>query len=280
MGQTYYWRIDEVNPGYANSKGDVWSLRIISCLAVDDMESYCEDIGCWISETWIDNYTNLTGSYIVLGEAPDPIHGGSQSMEFWYDNDYYWADYYYSETERAFGDPCDWSGSGAKALSLYFYGDPGNDADATEQMYLGLEDISGPDSYAEIRYGDNGEDMNDIKVADWKQWIVSLSDYNDAGMSLSDVNNIYIGFGDRSDPVIGGSGIVFFDDIEICSSACIGNEPAADLTGDCAVDYKDLKVLCDQWLNSGSLTADLYPDNKVDYKDFAILGNSWLEDNL
>ncbi|MHC4156762.1 MAG: hypothetical protein ACYST6_17850, partial [Planctomycetota bacterium] len=35
LGQTYYWRIDAVNPGYSDSKGDVWSLT------VDDGKATC-----------------------------------------------------------------------------------------------------------------------------------------------------------------------------------------------------------------------------------------------
>ena len=102
-------------------------------------------------------------------------------------------------------------------------------------------------------------------------------DFSESGVDLSAVKKIYIGFGDRFSPVDGGKGDVYFDDIEGCGSACLENKPYADLTDDCAVDYKDLKVLCDQWLATGILSADLYPDGKVDAKDFAIIGNSWLE---
>ncbi|MHC4866606.1 MAG: Calx-beta domain-containing protein, partial [Planctomycetota bacterium] len=101
MGQAYYWRIDEVNPGYADSKGDVWNFQMtISCLTIDDMESYCLAGGCWISDTWIDYYTNGTGSLIYLETSL--VHGGSQSMRFNYDNDILWGGY--SETERSFED--------------------------------------------------------------------------------------------------------------------------------------------------------------------------------
>jgi hypothetical protein len=40
LGQTYYWRIDAVNPGYSDSKGDVWSFTVMEYIAVDDMEAY------------------------------------------------------------------------------------------------------------------------------------------------------------------------------------------------------------------------------------------------
>jgi len=278
LGQTYYWRIDEVNPGYTTSKGDVWSFTVSSCAIIDDMESYCEGGGCGnlIYDTWIDNFLNFTGALIGLGVAPEPVHGPSQSMRFDYDNDFIWATYDYSETERDFGDPCDWAGMGVQMLTVYFYGDPGNDATSSEQMYLGLEDSTGPGSYAQVVY----PNMGDIQVAEWQQWDLELSDFSDGGVDLGAVKKIYVGFGDRDNPVAGGSGTVYFDDIEICAYRCILPGPYADLSGDCIVDHKDLRILAEQWLDTGTLTADLYPDGKVDAKDFAIIGNSWLEDDF
>jgi len=282
LGQSYYWRIDEVNPGYADSKGDVWSFRASACLSVENMESYCTGIGCTnkIYDTWLYNYTNLTGSYIYLGVSPYPVHGGSQSMRFYYDNDDFFAEYDYSETERTFAEPLDWAGLGAKVLTLYFYGDPGNDANSTEQMYVGLEDSSGPDSYVEVRYGDNGEDMSDIQVAAWHEWNLALSDFADGGSNPAAVRKIYIGFGDRANPVPGGFGMVWFDDIEVCSQRCIEPAPNSDINGDCIVDYRDLWMLAEDWLACCGAAGELYPDGKVDYKDFAVLADEWLDDKL
>ncbi|MHC4333316.1 MAG: hypothetical protein ACYSUV_06130, partial [Planctomycetota bacterium] len=53
LGLTYYWRVDEVNPGYSDSKGDVWSFTTAYYIVVDDMESY--DTGDnKINDTWLD----------------------------------------------------------------------------------------------------------------------------------------------------------------------------------------------------------------------------------
>ena len=163
---------------------------------------------------------------------------------------------------------------------LPIYGDPDNDANATEQMYVGLEDNSGPGSYVEVRYGDRGEDMNDIRVAQWHQWNLALSDFADGGLNLGAVKKVYIGFGDKSNPIPGGSGSVYFDDIELCSYRCIEPTPNADLNGDCIVDHRDLLMLADRWLASGSVAGDLYPDSKIDHKDFAVLADEWLQDKL
>jgi len=77
--------------------------------------------------------------------------------------------------------------------------------------------------------------------------------------------------------VAGGSGTVYFDDIRLYARRCILPVPYADLSGDRVVDHKDLKIMADEWLDSGSVVADLYVDSKVDFKDYAILAESWLE---
>jgi hypothetical protein len=280
LGQTCYWRIDEVNPGYTTTKGDVWSFTAVECTMVDDMESYCNVGGCGnlIYDTWIDNWINETGAIIGLGIAPtDPVHAGSQSMNFYYDNDFVWATYYYSETERAFADPCDWEGLGADVLTLYFYGDPGNDATSTEQMYVGLEDDTGPGSYAQVAHAN----MADIQVAEWHQWDIAIGDFG--GVSTSAVKKIYIGFGDRDDPVAGGSGTVYFDDIQVCSgdstcwepSECAG-QPNGDATCDGSVNLADLFALkadfgkCAPWA-APECCADFTQDDCVNLGDLFAL---------
>jgi len=188
---------------------------------------------------------------------------------------------YYSEVEREYADPCDWTALGVKALVLCFYGDPNNDANSTVQMYVGLEDSNG--SYAEIRYGEgNGEDMNDIKVAEWQEWNVDLQDFNDGGVTLTHIKKVYIGFGDRDEPwVVGGIGVVHFDDIILYPTRCVPEYgPAGDVSGDCVVDLVDLGIMAEEWLKSGDLVADVYQDDKVDLRDYCILVGNWLEMKL
>jgi hypothetical protein len=289
LGQTYFWRVDEVNPGYSDSKGDVWSFTVVPFLVVDDMESY-DTGGNKINDTWRDATYFWVGAWLYLGVDPyEPVHGGAQSMKYEYENDGgLWDDlHYYAEAVRTFAAPFDWSGSGIKALTLYFYGDAGNDAGATEQMYVGLEDSS---SYAQGEYGDNGEDMNDIKIAEWQEWNIRLQDFNDGGVALSDIRKMYIGFGDRENlnpgGTPGGTGVVYFDDIRLYPRKCAVSlgKPAADFDSNCSVDFRDLAVLGSQWLQSpGDPSADIAPetpDGVVDWRDLAVLGNEWLEQQL
>jgi hypothetical protein len=118
---------------------------------------------------------------------------------------------YYSEAERTFSDPCNWALSGLKVLKLWFYGEPNNDANETERMYITVRsgDVNGTVEYG--YYPD--EDMNDIKVAEWQKWNLELKNF--IGVDMNNVSKMYIGFGDASSEVPGGWGLVYFDDIRL-----------------------------------------------------------------
>jgi len=187
---TYYWRIDEFNDtNVLTCKGRIWRFTVAEFIIIDDMESYC-GYGCynWISDTWLDGFENWSGAEVYVGIKPtNPAHGGEKSMIYQYYNDGgIWGDLdYYSEVEREFSDPCDWTDAAVKILTLFFYGDPDNDANDTEQMYVGLEDSRGAENYAQVEYGYYGEDMDDIKIPEWREWNVALSDFSGV-----DANNI------------------------------------------------------------------------------------------
>ncbi|HUW18085.1 MAG TPA: Calx-beta domain-containing protein, partial [Sedimentisphaerales bacterium] len=155
-GRTYCWRIDEINRD-DREKGAVWSFTVQGFIGVDDMEDYDEYT---LYDTWVDGVENGTGSWIMLVSAPAClVHGGVKSIWFDYNNNFEgYAKY--SEIYRKFADPCDWTAPGTKILTLYFYGDPGNDA--SQQLYAGLEDGRGAASYAGVKYGD----MNDVTEAE------------------------------------------------------------------------------------------------------------------
>ncbi|MHC4574810.1 MAG: LamG domain-containing protein, partial [Planctomycetota bacterium] len=221
IGQTYYWRIDEQDPcQYPYTwKGDVWKFAAEAFVVVEDFEDYDATTNL-IYDTWLDGlreWPPANGSIVGLGTDPcDPVHGELQSMEYIYDSTggMMGAAPYYSEAERTFSDPCNWAVSGLKILKLWFYGDPANTIVDTDQMYVGVEDSTGPDSYAQVHYGDTN-DMNDVKVAEWQEWNVELQNFANGGVNLEDVSKLYLGFGDRVNPVYGGAGIVFFDDMRL-----------------------------------------------------------------
>jgi len=143
-GRTYYWRIDEVNDLHPNSpwKGRVWSFTVADYLVVDDFEDYTDDIGGRIFQTWLDgwgysepapgnpgNGTGSTVGYLAPPYAetrPAFIHSGRQSMPFGYDNSGATGKTLYSETQRQWASPQDWTKYGIKALTLWFRGIAGS----------------------------------------------------------------------------------------------------------------------------------------------------------
>jgi len=142
---TYYWRIDEVNDAHPESpwKGTVWSFTTADFLIVDDFESYTNEVGRRVFQTWLDglgfsepvavagNGTGaIVGHDIWSPESPHYegsiaetgiVYAGTQSMPLYYDNT---AEPGYSETNRIWLAPQDWTTNGVKALTLHFRGNP------------------------------------------------------------------------------------------------------------------------------------------------------------
>jgi hypothetical protein len=269
LGGTYYWRVDEHNDANGNLwKGDVWQFRVADYIDIEDFESY-DLIDNLIDGTWLGGirpapppyyFEFVNGAVIALGASytspPEPVHGGKQSMIFLYDNSGWGGLPYYSESERTFAEPQDWTQ--AKVLTLYYRGDPNNDANSTEQMYVGIEDSRGPAGAAEVPYGYYAdEDMSDIKVAEWQEWNVALGEFT--GVHLNDVNKIYIGFGDEGSEVEGGFGLVYFDDIYVSLPRCVPSRlpTELDFNGDCVVDFGDVGLMAADWLRTDVNFLDL-----------------------
>jgi hypothetical protein len=128
FGQTYYWRVDEVNapPDSTIYKGDVWSFTTVNFLVVDDFEGYTDDeaAGQAIWQNWIDGFAvadnGAQAGYLLPPYAEQKtVHSGKQSMPFFYDNDMK-----YSEAKRTLVTGQDWTGDGVTDLSLWFRGNP------------------------------------------------------------------------------------------------------------------------------------------------------------
>ncbi len=193
LGTTYYWRVDEVNNAETVpvSTGDVWTFATAKYLVVDDFEGYTDVDGNRIYQIWKDGEANKTGS--VVGHAAAPfaeqtiIHSGKQSMPLSYQNTGV------ATAEAQFALTQNWTTSGVKSLSLWFYGDPNNGG----QLYLKINNTK-------IAY--NGPATN-LKKPQWQVWNVDLSTV--AG-DLSKVTMLTIGIEGA-----GTSGILYVDDIRL-----------------------------------------------------------------
>ncbi len=250
LGNTYYWRIDEVNNTETPTiwTSNIWSFTTQEYLVVDDFESY-NDIEAGqegsnlVYETWSDGGYGETndptnGSTIGYVELYQPtmeteiVHGGNQSVPVTYDNSVADLSEVTANTVKlAIGR--DWTLGSAKALSLWFYGDPNNAI--TERMYVKLNDVK-------VAYDG---DPADIAEPQWKQWDIDLASF---GISLNNVTEFSLGF--EKTAAFGGSGTLFIDDIRLYGARCIPSllKQAGDLNNDCVVDYSDLVLIAEDWL--------------------------------
>ncbi|MDT8300625.1 MAG: LamG domain-containing protein [Sedimentisphaerales bacterium] len=205
----YYWRVDEVNNANPDSPwiGPVWSFTTANFLIVDDFESYndldpAEPGSNRIFIAWVDGFGNAANGSVV-GHTNFPfaeqtiVHSGNQSMPFAYDNSVG-----KSEANSVLTYPRDWTEKGVDTLTIWFRGDSSN---APEPMYVVLNESA-------VVINDNPDAA---KIGFWTQWNIDLMSFVDQGVNLANVNSITLGLGNRNNPVAGGSGMMYFDDIRL-----------------------------------------------------------------
>ncbi|MCP4609634.1 MAG: LamG domain-containing protein [Planctomycetes bacterium] len=207
---TYYWRIDEANNANADSPwtGPLWNFTTANFLIIDDMESYNDlDEGepgsNRIYLAWADGFDNPAINGSVIGHANAPfaeqtiVHGGLQSMPFVYDNAVG-----KSEATLTLTSNRDWTINGINTLTIWFRGSPDN---APENLYVALN------GSAVV----NHDNPNAAMRGSWIQWDIDLQAFADQGVNLANVNSITLGLGNKNNPVAGGAGMMYFDDIRL-----------------------------------------------------------------
>jgi len=216
-GQTYYWRIDEVAAdGVTIHKGNLWGFTVADYLIVDDFEDY-DGVVNRIFDVWADYAVNNTGATVGYFDPPFTertiVHSGSQSMPYRYDNDgtvnegtsYEKAGtLVYSEADREWAAPQDWTRKGVKTLTLWFRGKSGNEA---SQLYVALQDSA--NKSAVVKHSNPAS----TTISTWAEWNIPLTDFT--GLNLRAIKKLSIGVGDRTNPQRGGSGRLFIDDIQL-----------------------------------------------------------------
>jgi hypothetical protein len=208
-GQDYYWRIDEINNDGSITKGSIWIFDIADYLIIDDFEDYNDYPPDEVWNTWLDGYgdpTNgSTAGYpdpdFVLGEhylEDVNVHEGDWSMPLFYDNSVG-----ISEVTRTFTSTMrDWTRQDVAILTLFYYG---NAANAAEPIFVALN-------------GDavvTNDDADAALLPEWSRWDIPLQEFADQGVNLANVDSMTIGFGNKANPVAGGAGHVYFDDIRL-----------------------------------------------------------------
>ncbi len=218
LGETYYWRVDEVNEAEATSTwtGPVWSLTLVDMLIVEDFERYGNNSPDRPFQTWLDGigYSadeffpiayggNGTGAAIGhdiwsnvsqhyngdIMETDKTSTGAGKALPFYYDNTGGVA----SETQRTFSLPQDWTLGGAQTLSIAFLGQEGN----TGTLYVKINNVK---ITCPLNAGY-------IAVGVWQAWNIDLAD---VGADLSRVSEMAIGVEGS-----GASGMLLIDDIKL-----------------------------------------------------------------
>ncbi len=211
---TYYWRIDEVNSANADSPwtGPLWNFTTANFLIVDDFESYndldpADPLSNRIFNAWIDGFDNpaINGSVVGYDNPPFAeqtiVHSGNQSMPFVFDNAVG-----KSEATLTLTSKRDWTVKGVDTLTIWLRGSSNN---AAEPMYVALNGSA-------VITNDNPDAA---RQARWTRWDIDLARFADQDVNLANVSSITLGLGNRNNPVAGGSGMMYFDDIRLYAPA-------------------------------------------------------------
>ncbi len=218
LGQTYFWRVDEINEAAVPSvwSGDTWAFTTANYIVLDDFESYGNSSPNRPFQTWIDgvgftepapgNLGNGTGAAVghdiwspggthYSGAIMETgiVNSGQQSMPLYYDNSGAGGLLKYSQTDRTFAEAQDWTQLGITRLTVHFHGSPGN----TGQLYVKINGTK-------IPYSGNAAD---IAIEAWTPWEIDLTS---RAASVRSVSTLSIGI-DGS----GASGLLYIDDIRL-----------------------------------------------------------------
>ncbi|MBL7145325.1 MAG: hypothetical protein ISS76_13915, partial [Phycisphaerae bacterium] len=107
-----------------------------------------------------------------------------------------------SEATLTLTDTRNWTVNGVSRLVIWYIGDAAN---AAEPMYVVLNG-----SAAVIN-----DNPNAAQADVWTELSIDLTRFADQGVNLANVTSITLGLGNRSNPVAGGSGMLYFDDIRL-----------------------------------------------------------------
>jgi hypothetical protein len=227
FGTTYYWRVDEVN-GSDTWTGDIWEFTVRGTLALEEFETYMDSVD--LATVW----TASGGTSMSLVTAPSQ---GAQAMQLTYDHS---LAPFYSEA-LATPQYSDFTIYGVVSMDIWYYGDPSNSA---EEMYAALSD----GTQTAILQNDSIV----TQEATWNIWRIALSEFADANPSLdlTSIDTLYIGFGDRQSPAVGGTGTMVIDNIRLWEPRCL-YPPETDRNGDCVIDFKDIAEIAAEWTQSG-----------------------------
>jgi hypothetical protein len=96
----------------------------------------------------------------------------------------------------------DWTVNGVNTLTIWFRGEAVN---AAENLYVALNG----------NVVVNNDNPDAAQATAWTEWNIDLTRFADQGVNLANVNTITLGLGNRNNPVAGGLGMMYYDDIRL-----------------------------------------------------------------
>ncbi len=207
LAQTYYWRVDEVNEAETPTlwEGDLWSFSTPEYFVVDNFESYNDEEGNLIYESWADGF-GIPGNGSQVGHSNPPyaerstVHSGSQAMPLSYGLEGATT----SEATLTLAGSEDWTRGGAQALVLYIRGNLNN---AAGQVYV---KINGTQVYS---------GSPTLTAPIWQPLVIDLAA---AGNAARNVSTLMIGV------TSSGEGLLYVDDVRLYRVPPAMLEPAVN----------------------------------------------------
>ena len=276
-GTPYYWKIAEANGstlwGGGLSDGIVWNFTPTAVITIEDFEDYNNTSD--VNVNWSTGYTTCTaqveGGVNPRGILTYVIDSAGKHGNFLYNNYIAGGGTSFSEERRSYSNVIGgtiFTGNTSvlsvqpAALRVDYIGAATNGVNPTyDRMYVAIEDTAGNVGVVP------NPDASASQAANWTQWYIALNDSNFTPVSLAQVQNFYVGFGQRcvESQSAGRDGNVMFDNIRLYSQTC---NPAvtlsADMDGDCDVDINDLTVFAEYWLQKADLRT--FDSNTVPHK--------------
>jgi hypothetical protein len=224
----YYWKVNEFN-GSSTISGDVWNFTTYDYTKLFWFE--------YANQAALDSEWTPANSQIAVSTNPAR---GAASLAMTYNNT---ASPYIS---RAVTTAVPYNGNFActsgVALSVWVYGNPANGNDPV---------------YASISDGTNTATTvctisGITQAASWTIWNIDVREFtaNNPNVDMTKITSVTLGVGNPISPAAGGSGTVYFDNVNLYPVRCL-NKPAADTNGDCVINFKDFAEMAAEWLSSG-----------------------------
>ncbi len=147
---------------------------------------YSTDGAKWTAMSWNPQTITMAGT-ICIGLAVTS-HNGSMA------------------TTGAFSNVSLTGATGSWQRAAIGVAQPANDSD---QLYVALQDKAG--RRGTVKHADPDAVLLDT----WQEWRIPLVDFESAGVNTTAVKTMYIGVGDRQNPVKAGAGKLYIDDIGV-----------------------------------------------------------------